>query len=372
MATRGDLGGNLWPFPRSVDLRGSSRVLRAPAVLFRDALLPRESPMVWRADCCWSSRFFGPFAVALASASPEALAQGTMATAGRSPTRGSGPPAPRLAGAGRAAPAKADDGHALGRTPAQGRQRSSDGWDGDAAAMPADDDGGRARPRPPTAGRRADDQHPAERGRAGRGHADRPHRHQRQPPRREGRHHHLPAREAGPPLQGREPRQRRARALGLGLLRRHRGRPDPRRSTASSCASSCASARTSRRSSSKATARSRTTSSRRRSRSRRTRSSASRPSAAACRRSGRLRREGLLPRRRRERDRAAARQRGRSSSSTITEHAPVTVRRITFVGNHNVPDDELRDGHAHRPGRLLRLRLGRPVSARTSSSATSS
>ncbi|AKV02112.1 Outer membrane protein assembly factor YaeT precursor [Labilithrix luteola] len=26
----------------------------------------------------------------------------------------------------------------------------------------------------------------------------------------------------------------------------------------------------------------------------------------------------------------------------ITEHAPVTVRRITFVGNYNVPDDELR------------------------------
>ncbi|WP_434048812.1 MULTISPECIES: outer membrane protein assembly factor BamA [Sorangium] len=28
---------------------------------------------------------------------------------------------------------------------------------------------------------------------------------------------------------------------------------------------------------------------------------------------------------------------------TIKEHAPVTVRRITFIGNHNIPDEELRE-----------------------------
>ena len=38
----------------------------------------------------------------------------------------------------------------------------------------------------------------------------------------------VPAREAGPPLQGREPHGRRPRPLGLGLLRGHRGRPRPR------------------------------------------------------------------------------------------------------------------------------------------------
>ncbi len=58
----------------------------------------------------------------------------------------------------------------------------------------------------------------------------------------------VPAREARPPLQGREPHGRRARPLGLGLLRGHPGRPDHQRPRASSCASSCASARTSRRS----------------------------------------------------------------------------------------------------------------------------
>ena len=48
----------------------------------------------------------------------------------------------------------------------------------------------------------------------------------RQPPRLERRRAVVPPREARPPLQGREPRERRPRALGLRLLRRHRGRHD--------------------------------------------------------------------------------------------------------------------------------------------------
>ena len=71
-------------------------------------------------------------------------------------------------------------------------------------------------------------------------------RDRRQPPRRARRRHLVPAREGRPALQGREPHERRARPLGLGLLRGHPGRPDDATTAASSCASSCASGRTSR------------------------------------------------------------------------------------------------------------------------------
>ena len=78
---------------------------------------------------------------------------------------------------------------------------------------------------------------------------------------------------------------------------------------------------------------------------------------------GCLRREGLLPRR-------ASRARSIRSATTrsivkfkIIEHAPVTVRRITFVGNYHVARRRAARGHADRTGRLLRLRLRRPVPA---------
>jgi hypothetical protein len=50
----------------------------------------------------------------------------------------------------------------------------------------------------------------------------------------------------------------------------------------------------------------------------------------------------------------------------------VTVRRITFVGNDNITDDELREADDHRADELLRLRLGRVVPRRMPSSATCS
>ena len=54
----------------------------------------------------------------------------------------------------------------------------------------------------------------------------------------------------------------------------------------------------------------------------------------------------------------------------ITEHQPVTVRRITFVGNYNVPDDELRAVDADRARAASSRSAPAARTGRTSSSAT--
>ena len=55
----------------------------------------------------------------------------------------------------------------------------------------------------------------------------------------------------------------------------------------------------------------------------------------------------------------------------ITEHQPVTVRRITFIGNVHVSDDELREQMQTGNGGFFSFGPGART-GRTSSSATSS
>ena len=78
---------------------------------------------------------------------------------------------------------------------------------------------------------------------------------------------------------------------------------------------------------------------------------------------GRLRREGLLPRRRRLRDREPQRENEVIVKFKIVEHQPVTVRRITFIGNEHVSDAELRDQMQTGNGGFFVVRLGRAVPA---------
>jgi len=89
--------------------------------------------------------------------------------------------------------------------------------------------------------------------------------------------------------------------------------------------------------------------------------------AAACRRS-----RMLTPRRATSSPTSTARSRPQRDNEVIvkfkiTEHSPVTVRRITFVGNYSVPDDDLRAVMQDRPGLDLLVSAPAAPIARTSS-----
>ena len=149
--------------------------------------------------------------------------------------------------------------------------------------------------------------------------------------------------------------------MELRVLRRRRGRPRRARTRAFLCASWCASDRTSPRSSSRATTRSTTTTS---------------PEAIEVKANTILSHPAIRRSIQKIRDMYAEKgyflaevesevvpQKNNEVAVkfTIKEHGQVSVRRITFIGNDNIPDDELRGGDVHGQRGLLRLWLRRTV-----------
>ena len=185
---------------------------------------------------------------------------------------------------------------------------------------------------------------PADRCGAGRGTPDRRHRHRGQPARLARRRPVVPAREARSPLQGREPHRATSASSGT---------------PASSTTSRSTSTRNDggvvlrfvvrERPNIKAIELRGQRRDRQRQAERGGRGQAEhhpeRPGRAPQRPEDprHVRGEGLLPRRRRRTRSCRSANNEVIVKFKITEHEPVTVRRITFIGNEHVADDELRD-----------------------------